>query len=260
MDYTTHKFCHKHGMDSRDLSDLYFSDKEDIVFREDTLIFPMKNLHYQFNSNRVTGNFLIDVSNGSFIHHLYSASKSFKKIVVLKTNEICIMELTRWLHDRTGAYDWTHTSAAAAELEGNRDQHQEKESRLKSSIKQILKCDFEKENITSPVELPLADCVICGWILDVISKNEDEYMRNLENTLKLLKPRGHLLLFSLTYATYFTAGGERFYMFTHDEDFVKNALSKLGLVIDYCAVQRRRNVSDLVDYKAVMIIVAIKGK
>ncbi|KAM5163556.1 indolethylamine N-methyltransferase-like isoform 2-T2 [Mantella aurantiaca] len=245
-------------MDSRDHSDLYFSDKEGMVFRDDTLIFPMMNLHYQFSSGRVTGTFLIDISFGSFIHHLYYASKSFQKIAVLKSNEKCIMELSRWLHDRTGAYDWTHTSAAAAELEGNRDQHQEKESRLKSSIKQILKCDFEKENITSLVELPLADCVINIWTLETISKNEDEYMRNLEKILKMLKSGGQLILISSTDATYITVGGERFHVFTHDEDFVKNALSKLGLVIDYCAVQRRRNVSDLVDYKSVMFIVAIK--
>ncbi|KAM5163628.1 indolethylamine N-methyltransferase-like isoform 3-T3 [Mantella aurantiaca] len=260
MDSTEHKLYHIHGIDSRDHSELYFSDKEDMVFREDSLIFPMMNLHYQFNSGRVAGKTLIDISLGSFIHHLYSASNSFQDIIILKSNEKCIMELSRWLHDRTGAYDWTHTSTTAAELEGNRDQHQEKESRLKSSIKQILKCDFEQENITSPVELPLADCVISGWILNAISKNEDEYMRNLEKILKLLKPRGHLLLFSVTYATYFNAGGERFHVFTHDEDFVKNSLSKLGLVIDYCAVQRRRNVSHLIDYKSVMFIVAIKGE
>ncbi|KAM5164260.1 nicotinamide N-methyltransferase-like [Mantella aurantiaca] len=208
--------------------------------------------------SRVAGNTLIDISFGSLIHHLYSASNYFQDIVVLKSNEKCIMELSRWLHDRTGAYDWTHTSAAAAELEGNRDQHQEKESRLKSSIKQILKCDIEEENITSPVELPLADCVLCAWILDVISKNEDEFMRNLEKILKLLKPGGHLLIFSTIDTTYLTAGGERLHVFTHDEAFVKNALSKLGLVIDYCAVQRRRNVSDLINYKAVMFTVAHK--
>ncbi|KAM5164183.1 indolethylamine N-methyltransferase-like [Mantella aurantiaca] len=259
MDCTEHTFYHIHGMDSRDLSDLYCSVKEDMVFRDDILIFPMANLHYQLSSGRVSGNTLIDISIGSFIHHLYSACNSFQDIVVLKSSEKCIMELSRWLHDRTGAYDWTHTSAAAAELEGNRDQHQEKESRLKSSIKQILKCDFEEENITSPVELPLADCVISVWILETISKNEDEYMRNLEKILKLLKPGGELLLFSVTHATYFTAGGERFHGFTHDESFVNNALSKLGLVIDYCSVQRRHNVSDLTDYKAIMFTVARKG-
>ncbi|KAM5125336.1 indolethylamine N-methyltransferase-like [Mantella aurantiaca] len=258
MDCTTHKFYHIHGMDSRDHSDLYCSGKEGMVFRDDSLIFPMMNLHYQFSSSRVAGNTLIDISMGSFIHHLYSASKYFQEIVILKSSEKCIMELSRWLHDRTGAYDWTHTSAAAAELEGNRDHHQEKESRLKSSIKQILKCDFEQKNVTSSVELPLADCVICVWILNTISKNEDEYMRNLEKILKLLKPGGHLLLFSAIYTTYVTAGGERLHVFTHDESFVKNALSKLGLVIDYCAVQRRCNVSDLTDYKALMFTVAHK--
>ncbi|KAM5164207.1 indolethylamine N-methyltransferase-like [Mantella aurantiaca] len=207
MDSTTQKFYHIHGMDSRDLSDLYLSGKEDMAFKEDTLIFPMMNLHYQFNSGRVAGKTLIDISMGSFIHHLYSASNSFQETIVLKSSEKCIMELSRWLHDRTGAYDWTHTSATAAELEGNRDEHQEKESCLKSSIKQILKCDFEQKNITSPVELPLADCVISVWMLEAISKNEDEYMRNLENILQLLKPGGHLLLFSGTHATYFIVGG-----------------------------------------------------
>ncbi|KAM5163662.1 indolethylamine N-methyltransferase-like [Mantella aurantiaca] len=260
MDCTEHKFYHIHGMDSRDFSHIYFSGKEDMVFGDDSLIFPMMNLHYQFNSGRVAGKTLIDISVGSFIHHLYSASNSFQEMVILKSNEICIMELCRWLHDHTGAYDWTHTSAAAAELEGNRDQHQEKESCLKSSIKQILKCDFEQENITSPMELPLADCVICVFILEPISKNEDEYMRNLEKILKLLKPGGCLLLFSTIDTTYATVRGERFHIFTHDEDFVKNVLSKLGLVIDYCAVQRRRNVSDLTDYKAAMFTVAIKGE
>ncbi|KAM5163690.1 phenylethanolamine N-methyltransferase-like [Mantella aurantiaca] len=97
-------------------------------------------------------------------------------------------------------------------------------------------------------------------ILDVISKNEDEYMRNLEKISKLLKPGGHLLLISSIDTTYFTAGGERIHVFKHDENFVKNTLSKLGLVIDYCVVQRRHNVSHLTDYKAAMFTVAIKGK
>ncbi|KAM5163581.1 indolethylamine N-methyltransferase-like isoform 1-T1 [Mantella aurantiaca] len=260
MDSTTYKFYHIDKMDSRDYSDLYFSGKQGMIFREDSLKFPMANLHYQFSSGRVKGKFLIDVSKGSFIHHLYSASNFFQDIIVLKPNENSVMELSRWLHDRTGAYDWTHTTAAAAELEGNRDQLQEKERRLKSSIKQILKCDFEQENITSPVELPLAYCVFDAMILNAISKNKDEYMRNLEKILKLLKPGGQLILFLAIDATYITIRGERFHILTVDESFVKNALSKLGLVIDYCAVQRRRNVSDLTDYKSVMFTVAIKGE
>ncbi|KAM5163691.1 nicotinamide N-methyltransferase-like [Mantella aurantiaca] len=95
--------------------------------------------------------------------------------------------------------------------------------------------------------------------MNAICKNEDEYMRNLEKMLKLLKPGGQLLLFSALETSYYTVGGERLYSFSYDEDFVKNAVSKLGLVINYYAVQRRRNVSHLTDYKAVMFTVAIKG-
>ncbi|XP_073459511.1 indolethylamine N-methyltransferase-like [Aquarana catesbeiana] len=260
MDSTTHKLYHVHGMDSRDYLDLYFSNKEDMVFAEDTLKFPMAMIHYQFSTGRAEGTFLIDISLGSFIHHLYSASKFFKKIVLLKFQEKCIMELNRWLHDRTGAYDWSHTSSAAAELEGTSHVKQEKEMRLRSSIKQILKCDFEHENISSPVLLPLADCVISVWILEMISKNEDEYMKNLEKTIKLLKPGGQLLLIAALDTTYLFVGAERFHCFKCNEEFVKNAFGKVGLVIDYCAVKRRRNVSDLTDYKAVLFIVGRKGE
>ncbi|PIO22736.1 hypothetical protein AB205_0147880 [Aquarana catesbeiana] len=120
MDSTTHKLYHVHGMDSRGYLDMYFSNKEDMVFAEDALQFPMAMIHYQLSTGRVEGIFLIDISLGSIIHHLYSASKFFKKIVLLRFQEKCIMELNRWLHDRTGAYDWSHTSSAAAELEGTR--------------------------------------------------------------------------------------------------------------------------------------------
>ncbi|XP_077314077.1 indolethylamine N-methyltransferase-like [Lithobates pipiens] len=260
MDSTTHQFYHIHGMDSRDDLDLYYSNKEEMVFGEDSVKFPMAALHYQLSSGQVKGTFMLDISLGSFIHHLLSASNYFQKIIVLKMQEKCIMELTKWLHDRTGAYDWTHASGAAAELEGTREQLQEKEMRLRSSVKQILKCDFDKQNITSPVLLPLADCIISALILESISKNEDEYMKNLEKILKMLKCGGKLLLFGVLDTTYKIVKGKRMHFFKYNEEFVKNALGKLGLVIDYCAVKTRSNVSNLTDYGAILFIVASKGE
>ncbi|XP_077314076.1 indolethylamine N-methyltransferase-like [Lithobates pipiens] len=260
MDSTTHTFYPVHGLDSRNHLDTYFSNKEGMVFAYDILKFPMANLHYQFSRGRVVGTFAIDISLGSFIHHLYSASNSFKEIVILRLKEQCIMELRRWVHDRTGAYDWSHTSSAAAELAGTRDQLQEQEIRLRSSVKHVLKFDFEQGNITSPVLLPLADCIVSVWLLEMISKNEDEYTRNLEKILKLLKPGGHLLLIGVLDATYGVVGEERIHCLKCNEEFVKNAFGKVGLVIDYYAMQKRSNVSDLSDYKAMLFIVGRKGE
>ncbi|XP_077312255.1 nicotinamide N-methyltransferase-like [Lithobates pipiens] len=259
MDPSTHQFYHIHGMDSREYSNSFFSDK-DTAFADDSLRFPMMNLHYWFCRGHCKGDFCIDITVGSIIHHLYSASNFFKEMVVLKSNEKCIMELSRWLHDRTGAYDFKHASSVVAELEEKRGQHEDIEMRLKSSIKEVLKCDFDQENITSPVTLPLADCIVSGLLLDYISKNEDDYMRNLEKIIKLLKPGGQLLLFLLIDKSYTIVRGERFHFFKYNESFVKNAFNNLGLVIDYCAVQRRRHMNDCNDYKAIMFTAAHKGE
>ncbi|XP_072282719.1 indolethylamine N-methyltransferase-like [Pyxicephalus adspersus] len=255
MDSPTHTFYHIHGIDSRDHLDLYLSNKEDMIFGDDSLKFPIMNFYYQFSSGKIKGNFLIDISFGGFIHHLYSASNYFKDMAILKFTDKCIMEITRWQHDRTGAYDWKHASTAAAEFEGMREQ-QEIEMCLKSSVKQVLKCDIDQENITAPVVLPLADCVVVACILEAISKTKDEYVRNLEKFLKLLKPGGHLLLWGILDISYMVVGKKRVHFFKYDETFVKDVLLKLGLVIDYYAVQRRRNKSDLIDYGGVIFISA----
>ncbi|XP_018430248.1 PREDICTED: nicotinamide N-methyltransferase-like [Nanorana parkeri] len=260
MDSAQKKFYHIHGLDSRSFLDFYFSDKEDMVFGEDTLKFPMMNLHYVFSTGFIRGNLLIALSHGPFIHHLYSASNIFKDIILLMFSEKCSMELRRWLGDRTGAFDWTHTKTAVEELEGKSDQTQDKELNLKASIKHIVTCNLEEENLAHPMVLPLADCVISGGLLDVVSKDEEDYMRNLEKNSNLLKIGGHLILIGVTNATYMTVGADRIHCLKYDESFVRSALSKLGFVIDYCAVQRKRNVSDLADYSHVYFIAAHKEK
>ncbi|XP_018430255.1 PREDICTED: nicotinamide N-methyltransferase-like [Nanorana parkeri] len=260
MDSIPKKLYHIHRFDSRSGLELYLSGKEDMVFGEDFLKFPMMNLHYVFSRGFICGNLLIDFSIGAFIHHLYSASNIFQDMIIMKFNEKCSMEVRRWHGDRTGAFSWTHTKTSVEELEGKSDETQDKELNLKASIKHIVTCNLEEENLAHPLVLPLADCVISAVLLDVISKDEEDYMRNLEKASNLLKIGGHLILFGLLNTTYMTAGADRFHMMKYDESFVRSALSKLGFVIDYCAVQRRRNVSDLVDYSHVIFIAAHKEK
>ncbi|XP_068102608.1 indolethylamine N-methyltransferase-like isoform X2 [Hyperolius riggenbachi] len=279
MDCGPKKFYHKHDFNSRDLLETYLSDKPDLVFGDDFLKFPMMNLHYIFSSGFVKGDVLIDLSVGSFIHHLYSACDVFKDIIILKLNERCTMETSKWKDSRTGAFNWRHASAHATKLQGERlvagcaftvhlqgtirspsGQVQDKDEQLKTAISHIISCDFENENITHPVVLPLADCISSLWLVGVISKDEDDYIRHLEKISKLLRAGGHLLLMSSLNTSYFMVGGEKFHGFNFDERFVKNALSKLGFVIDYCAVQRRRSESTHIDYKAIMFITACKTK
>ncbi|XP_075696782.1 nicotinamide N-methyltransferase-like [Rhinoderma darwinii] len=260
MDSSPHKVYHEHDFDSRQYLEQYFSDKPDMVFGEDSLNSFIENLRQVFAVGHIKGEVLIDISLSSFVHHLYSACEFFKNIIVLKVNNRCIMELKRWVDERTGAFYWGHASTLLQEKEENSDQCQDQEEKLRSAIQHVVKYDLEKENITDPLVLPPADCVISVWLLDAISKDQDDYIRYLRKFSRYLKPAGHLILIGSLGATYFTVGKDKFNAFTYDEDFVRKALVEEGFIIDYSKVQERTAVSDLIDYKAFIFIAAHKEK
>ncbi|XP_068102604.1 indolethylamine N-methyltransferase-like [Hyperolius riggenbachi] len=261
MESESKTMYHQHDeFPSKEYLELFFSNKPDMAFADDSWKFPMANLHYIFSSGFSKGKILMDVTAGPIIHHLLSACNVFKEIILLKVNAKCNMETNKWLNSDAECFDWTHTLKHATKLEGKSDQIEDKITQVKSAISQVIPCDFEKENITDPAVLPLADCILSLGVMDTINKNEDDYMRNMEKLSKMLKPGGHLILVGALNTSYIIIGGERFHVFCYDESFVKKALNKLGFVIDYCAVQRRKNDSEIIDYKALMFVTACKTK
>ncbi|XP_063798044.1 nicotinamide N-methyltransferase-like [Pseudophryne corroboree] len=256
MDSGAHKFYPEHGFDSRELLETYFSNKQEMAFLDDTMKFPMECLHRAFSEGHIKGDILIDISMGSFIHHLYTASGFFKEILVLKCSEQCIMELNKWINTRTGAFDWSHIMTYIKYLEGNGDLHQDKDITLKTNITKTVKCDFDKENLTDLEVLPPADCVISGAMLEFISKEQDDYIRFFRKFTKLLKPEGYLLIIGVLNASFVSIGQDRTHVFKYNENFVRKVLADEGFVIDHCAVQKRTSVSDLTDYEATLFIKA----
>ncbi|XP_069804312.1 nicotinamide N-methyltransferase-like [Dendropsophus ebraccatus] len=260
MDSSSYKRYHVHGMDSRQHLEHYASDKPDRVFEEDVLKFPIENFAKTFAKGHIIGDILVDISLGSSVHHLYAACEFFKHIIVLKVSDQCIMEMKRWLDSRTGAFNWEHVTKLHAEIEGNSDQLQDKEGKVRSAIPNVMKCDLAKENMTDPIVLPPADCIISYGLLDVISKDQDDYIRYLRKISRLLKPRGHLILIGALNMTYYTVGKDKYHGFTYNEDFARKAVVGEGFVIDECKVKKRTAVSDLLDYKALIFIAAHKEK
>ncbi|XP_069803868.1 indolethylamine N-methyltransferase-like [Dendropsophus ebraccatus] len=260
MASSTYKIYHVHSMDSRQFLEDYMSDKPDMVFGEDTLKFPIECLAKTFSMGHIKGDILIDLSFGSFVHHLYAASEFFKHIIVLKVSDRCILELKRWLDSRTGAFDWGHATQLHVDIYGSSDELEDKEGKVRSAAQHIIKCNPEKENMTHPIVLPPADCIISAWFLNSISKDQDDYIRYLRKISGLLKPGGHLLLIGALEITYYTVGKDKFCALTYDEDFARKALVGEGFVIDDCKIRKRTAVSDLSDYKAFIFIAAHKGE
>ncbi|XP_056397756.1 nicotinamide N-methyltransferase-like [Hyla sarda] len=260
MDPGCHKLYHVHGFDSRQFLEHYLSDKADMVFGEESLKFPIENLTKVFTEGHIKGDVLIDLSLSSMVHHLYSACEFFNHIIVLKAQDRCILELKRWLNTRTGAFDWGHATKLHADIEGKCDQLQDKEEKVRSAVQHVMRCNLEQENMTDPIVLPPADCIISTWILGAISKDQDEYIRYLRKFSGLLKPGGHLIIIEDLDGTYYTVGNERHHYLTCDEDFLRKALVGEGFVINYCKVQKRTNMSDLVDYSSSIFIAAHREK
>ncbi|XP_056398327.1 nicotinamide N-methyltransferase-like [Hyla sarda] len=258
MDSGSRKIYHVHGFDSRQLLEHYFSGNTENGFLEDSLLFPIENLTKIFTDGHIKGDVLIDLSTGSFVHHLHAACEFFKHIIVLKVQDRCILELKRWLDTRTGAFDWGHATKLHVEIEGSSEQLEDKEGKVRSAVQHVMKCDLEKENMTDPIVLPPADCIISAWLLDDISKNKDDFIRYLRKISGLLKPQGHLIFIGSLDMTYFTVGKDKLHVLTYDEDFVRKALVGEGFAIDYCKIKKRTAVSDLTDHKALIFIAAHK--
>ncbi|XP_063797922.1 nicotinamide N-methyltransferase-like [Pseudophryne corroboree] len=259
MDSSTHKFYPEHGFDSRELLETYFSNKPDMAFGDTSIKFPMECLHRAFSEGHIKGDFLIDISYGSIIHHLYTASGYFKQILVLKCSEQCIMELNKWINTRTGAFDWSHIKEYIKCTEGNSDQCQDKDMTLKMAITKIIKCDIDNENLTDPEVLPPADCVISTGMLDTISKDQDDYINNLRKFVKLLKPEGYLILLGALNTSYIMVGQDKVHVLRYDEKFARKVLTDEGFVIDHCVVHKKTTDSDLSDYEGAMFITAHRG-
>ncbi|XP_063797908.1 indolethylamine N-methyltransferase-like [Pseudophryne corroboree] len=256
MDSSAHKFYPVHGFDSREHLETYFSNKPDMAFGDGSIQFPMECLHRAFSEGHIKGDLLIDISIGSLIHHLYTASGYFKQILVLKCSEQCIMELNKWINTHTGAFDWSHIMEYIKCLEGNSDQCQDKDMTLKTAITNIMKCDIDNENLTDPEVLPLADCVISAWMLDLISKDQDDYINNFRKFVKLLKPEGHLIFLGALNTSYGIIGQDKIHMFRYDVKFARKVLTDEGFVIDHCVVHKRTAESDLCDYEGILFITA----
>ncbi|KAG8546391.1 hypothetical protein GDO81_019008 [Engystomops pustulosus] len=260
MDSSTPMLFLQHGFDPRQHLENYLSDKSEFVFGDEFLLFPIKKLTKIFKLGHIKADILIDLSLGSMIHHLYAACEFFTHMILLKVKDRCILELKRWVDTRTGAFDWCHAAKLHAVIEGKSDQVEEKESKVRSALQHVIKCDLEKENITEPIDLPPADCIISAWLLDVTSKDKNDYIRYLRKFSKLLKPGGHLILIGDIEASYFIVGKHKFHILKYDEDFVRNALAGEGFTVDYCEVKNRRSKSELIDHKAVLFIAAQKNK
>ncbi|XP_066463505.1 indolethylamine N-methyltransferase-like isoform X2 [Eleutherodactylus coqui] len=259
MDVPKSKLYHKHEMNTRSLLQTYFSFDRETIYGEETLNFQMKKIHDSLAAGNFKGKTAYDFSIASLIHQLYKVCDYYPEITILKLNDTCIMELNKWLAMRTGAFDWSHAHDYVKGLHSTSDQDDlNKEENLKKSIKRILKFDLQKANITDPEVLEQADCIVTNGLLELVSQDQNEYIKNFQSIAQLLKPDGLIILIGCLNASYYKVGKDRYHIFTYDECFLRQNLANEGFKIDTCEVLDSKIQSDLTDYKQIIVVTAIK--
>ena len=84
----------------------------------------LKQLYYILNNYITVGDLeekrLLDIGTGPVIFTAISPSRRVREITLSDYIPDCLDELTKWLNNEEGAFDWSYWTQHAASLEGNR--------------------------------------------------------------------------------------------------------------------------------------------
>ncbi|XP_075462697.1 indolethylamine N-methyltransferase-like [Ascaphus truei] len=262
MDSSFHKHYHDEEFDPRGYIDTYFCAETNDMF-EEALAYPVKQLFKLFSSGRVRGETLLDVTFGPAVFHLLTACDFFKEINVIEFTDANIREFEMWRNKEPGAADWSHAAKIVCELEGKSEEWEGKEDKARRAVKHIVKCDFTKDNPLEPVVLPQMDCLLCMFVLLVVSKDHQAFRSNLKKLASMLKIGGHMLLVgscNQSYYCLYMIGEHKFFCLSCDEEFVREAVCDAGFIIENSEALPTKKTSNFTDYDHIMFMTARKER
>ncbi|XP_063291695.1 nicotinamide N-methyltransferase-like [Pelobates fuscus] len=224
--------------------DSYYALDEGAMLEERT-DFILRNLHEIFSSGVVKGNTLIDIGAGSAIFELLSACEVFTNIIISDFLEQNLTELKKWLKKDSNMLDWTPYVKFVCDLEGKSANLEEKEEKLRQTVKQVLKCDVLKKNPFEPLVLPPADCLIGCFCLESACKDMATYCNTLKSLKDLLKPGGHIIIQSALNGTFYYVGRKKFHPLTTTKKDIEKAVIEAGYeILKFVVKQSRSHNSD----------------
>ncbi|KAM4016818.1 nicotinamide N-methyltransferase-like isoform 1-T3 [Anomaloglossus baeobatrachus] len=247
--------------DPRDYFQTYYAAKGGVLVGEWTE-FVIRNLYETFTKGGVRGDTLLDIGTGPTIYHLLSACEVFDKIIVSDFLEQNRAEIQKWLKKDPDALDWTHIIKFVCELEGNGEDYNKKAEKLRSKVKEVLKCDALKRKPFDPVVVPPVDCLISCLCLEAPCKDIKSYCEALKNLKDLVKPGGRLLILSVLNATFYNVGKKYFASMTTKKEELEAAFKEAGYEIEKSVYAPRIDKSkmDVADYGDYYFILARKPK
>uniref|UniRef100_A0A8D0E8B4 Nicotinamide N-methyltransferase-like n=1 Tax=Salvator merianae TaxID=96440 RepID=A0A8D0E8B4_SALMN len=196
----------------------------------------------------IKGDTLIDIGTGPTIYQFLSACESFREIIATDYADQNREELQRWLKRDPDAFDWTPVVKYVCELEGDREKRAEKENKVRSRGVQVLKCDVTQPEPLAPQAVPPADCLLSLLCLEGACKDLPPYHSALKNISSLVKPGGHLVLYTILDETFYMVGQRPFSCLYLRQEDVEEAVKEARIDFSF----------SVTDAKGACIVVARK--
>ncbi|XP_068096904.1 indolethylamine N-methyltransferase-like [Hyperolius riggenbachi] len=216
--------------DPVDYYNTYYNPEQGAMV-EEWVSFVLKNLHETFTSGEIKGDLLIDFGAGPTIYHLLSACEVFSNIITSDFLEQNRIQLQKWLRKDPDALDWTHIVKFVCELEGNSENLEKKEEKLRRTVSKVLKCDALKSNPFDPVEMPQADCLISCLCLEAPCKDVESFTDVLRKLKDFIKPGGHIVIQSVLNCRFYYIGQKQFSCLSLTREELERAFKEAGYEI-----------------------------
>nr|XP_056716363.1 nicotinamide N-methyltransferase-like [Euleptes europaea] len=242
----------------KDYLEMYYSFHPEEEDKNFLLTFCLKSLHKTFLLGGLKGDTLIDIGSGPTIHQFLSACECFREIIATDYTDQNREEMQRWLKKEPGAFDWSPVVKYVCELEGDREKWAQKEEKVRRTIKQVLKCDVTGLNPLAPLSLPPADCLLSTLCLEGACKDLPSFRAALKNISSLVKPGGHLVLFTILEETFYMVGQRQFSCLYLDQKSVEEAVKEAGFDIKWLEANTFGCPETLYDAKGLCVLVARK--
>ncbi|XP_077997117.1 indolethylamine N-methyltransferase-like [Glandiceps talaboti] len=232
---------------SGDYLDRFYSTLEGAPEEAGLNEFMFKHLNRVFYKEGLSGKRLIDIGTGPCICNLAPACTNFDEIILSDYASDNRESLRQWIDNEHGAFDWKPFIKYMCELEGH-SKVEEREKRLRTTIKDVLYCDVHQTNPVAPQTLPPFDCVTSAYCLESTCRTKEQWIQALRNVGCLLKNGGTLVHLALP-LRYYIVDGKKYDGFTADKDFFKSAMVDAGFTnIDIQFMNNSVNTSTEIDY------------
>ncbi|XP_078540112.1 nicotinamide N-methyltransferase-like [Lissotriton helveticus] len=233
--------------------------KPESEFASDSVAQPMSRISNFFAAGSLKGNILVVYGAVINLHLLHPACEHFKEIILMDVLETNLQYVKKWKNNYLQSFNWNHCIKNVQQSE-EREPWTEIEKKLKESITQIEKVDYDESGQEVLKIFPQADCVLSPYHLTMLCKDHDSFISSVKNMYSLLNVGGHLIISVFIQCTYWYIDTRKFPVLCIEEDFVRKVLGEEGFVIKEAVTNQRscHTTFSVMDYASILFILAQK--